>query len=60
MRWILLITLTGCTWDLPKAQPRHVKKEQCIKIVNGRYMYIDDCKYWGHIPSSDADTTLPP
>ena len=58
----LLLLLSGCykEWDWPAAPPKHVKKEQCIKIVNGRYMYIDDCKYWGHIPSSEATPLLPP
>jgi hypothetical protein len=61
MRYLVLVlSLSGCVWDCPTAPPKHVRKEQCIKIINGRYYYVDDCKYWGHMPSSDAETILPP
>lgn len=64
MHWsiLFLLILTSCykEWDWPKAPPRHVKKEQCIKIVNGQFFYVDDCKYWGHVPSSDGQAILPP
>lgn len=60
MRWIFLLMLSGCVWDLPKAPPKHVKKEQCIKVVNNRFYYVDDCKYWGHVPSADGESILPP
>jgi len=61
MHWILIaITLTSCIWNQPKISQRYLKKEQCVKIINGVYYYVDDCKYWGHVPSSDGQAILPP
>ena len=65
MRYFLLLVfapIMGCyrTWDWPKAPPRRNKNEQCIKIVNGQFFHVDDCKYWGCVPSSDGQAVLPP
>ena len=64
MRWsfLFLLALTGCyrEQDWHKTPSKRIKKEQCIKIINGRFFHVDDCKYWGHIPSSDSQSILPP
>ena len=60
---IMLSTQTiGCyhEWDLPKAPPKRRKQEQCIKIINERYFYVDNCKFWGYVPSADGQAILPP
>lgn len=44
------------TWN-SRAQ---FKKHYCVKIINGSYFHVEDCQYWGHIPSSDGNPLLPP
>lgn len=43
------------TWDWPAAKPKH-KPSNCVKIVNGKYIYDDLCE----VPSSDSQAILPP
>jgi hypothetical protein len=59
---VLSTQIIGCyhEWDLPKAPLKRKKQEQCIKIVNGTYLYVEDCKFWGFVPSSDGHAILPP
>jgi len=58
----LVVQAIGCyhEWDWPAAPRKLVKEDQCIKIINGRFFYVDDCKYWGHVHSSDGQAVLPP
>ena len=58
MRYVFLIlSLTGCvgTWDYPPIRPKH-KPNNCVKIVNGKYIYDDLCG----VPHSDSQAILPP
>ena len=59
---VLAVQSAGCyqEWNWPKASPKRRKQELCIKIVNGRFLYVDDCKFWSHVTSSDGQAILPP
>ena len=56
-KFLPFLLLSGCfmTWDWPAAPPKH-KPNNCVQVINGKYLYFDDCK----VPPSNAQPVLPP
>jgi hypothetical protein len=54
---ILCVSLTGCyrEWDFPAAPPKH-QYNNCVRVVNGRYLYNDSCE----VRDSESYSVLPP